>query len=448
MNLGKLTILIILFQSQHCLALEMLCAGNFSTPAEAFKISFGEKPMEVEAMVDDYRLYLVHDEADEFRTDLINAGNFPIKVGRYLIEYTYSFDPQHVGPQEFAVVRAEDGVQFAIIHDLIRSSANPIAVLDRVADLVRHKKGLKRNDSFFDQATRRGGQFRLVRTFGFNQESSTSQGQIVKRLAVSSLTSGFMAYRYFTVREKITDKLVVQIYDTEMGHDIPPELPKRIAASGGNWNPNALRAYQNWIRQFGEPSPEEIAHNHPDVEKARKAEAKLFQEGRAAQVKMLDEIFDFVGPLYKNKRKWSDEFVSGLYHKSLASLDNTRYILVRRRTPGGQAGPIVAMIGLTRAPYGKVTQFNTATGQWESFFRPALSAFASNFGYSIPFFHRNPFFKAMGLGTGQDIPRLGMEDYFGKDFWLQRPSVLETVLMPTGEGLPGIGGGRASTHGL
>ncbi len=427
-------------------AAELMCAALFPQKNISIQVSFGEKPSELESsMQDDYRLYLLHPDAENHRVNLpVEQNSLANKIGKYSLEYIYSIQGHN-----FCTLTAEDGIQFSILQNLLVSlvsGAETMKTLDRIADVVRNESGASEFDFFFSSAKQTGPNFRLSRANLTGQENQTERYRIVRRVPVSAASGRLETFRYFTTWEHTTDNLVVQIHDTEMGTDAPSEFPMFLRRSGLDWRAVWEKHYQS----LGLPSGHGFRHQFDSMmgalEASWKSETELLNVGRQEQVKMLDEVFEFIAPLYEIRRKWSKEFIQGLYKKALASLDVTRYIIVRRKTADGSIGPIVAVLGLNRAPYGKLIQFNEATNEWGNHYLPGMSAFANSFGYTLPAFHDQPFFDE--FGSAREIPRLGMEDYFGKNFWLPRPSILEVAVRPSGAQLPGLGENRTTSHGL
>ena len=115
------------------------------------------------------------------------------------------------------------------------------------------------------------------------------------------------------------------------------------------------------------------------------AQTNALREGRDHHLKALREILDFIFPLYRDRRGWNESFIEDLEDKAAETLNSTRYIVVRKKLEGNVAGPIVATMGLTKAPYGAVEFLNKATGNRERHFGPFGSAHQLTFipeGYS------------------------------------------------------------------
>ena len=87
------------------------------------------------------------------------------------------------------------------------------------------------------------------------------------------------------------------------------------------------------------------------------------------------EILEFIFPQYTERRGWSEEFVEKLYAEALKSLYHTKYVIVREK---GLNGKIIACMGLTRAPYGKVVYYNKLTQQWEERIGPFGKSFLAD----------------------------------------------------------------------
>jgi hypothetical protein len=145
--------------------------------------------------------------------------------------------------------------------------------------------------------------------------------------------------------------------------------------------------------------------------------------GRELQTKLINEILDFILPLYAERRGWSQEFIADLRTKALASADSTKYILVRDK----QTGEILATMGLTRAPYGKAILRNGKTMEWQEAEGP--------FGETIAQDALGPRLPTLDL-LGTKIPTLPMEKYLGK--LLPRPAVIDFVTRAVGSRLTGL----------
>ncbi|MDZ4663225.1 MAG: hypothetical protein SGJ18_16565 [Pseudomonadota bacterium] len=154
---------------------------------------------------------------------------------------------------------------------------------------------------------------------------------------------------------------------------------------------------------------------------SQKYSKKAIKNGRHRQAQLLNEILDFVLPLYKERRGWSEEFITHLRRKAHESIDHTRYIVVRDKS-----GNIVATLGLSRATYGKVKFHNKITQKVEELTGPFGRRFSDDnyqglydntygVGYALP-----------GL-WGKPIPLLPMETLFSEKAFLPRPSTREDL---------------------
>lgn len=165
----------------------------------------------------------------------------------------------------------------------------------------------------------------------------------------------------------------------------------------------------------------------PAVRWAFKLQKEMVSTSSAKQIKHLQEILAFICPQYAKRRGWSQEFVDKLYQESLESLFNTRYAVVRKKTARGKPGSIVATIGLTKAPYGKVVYFNKITQQWEERIGPFGQSYLSA-KYSVDRWDQMERLYQHPNWWQWPAPILSFEKNLPFDNRLPRPAVLESVL--------------------
>ncbi len=172
---------------------------------------------------------------------------------------------------------------------------------------------------------------------------------------------------------------------------------------------------------------------------ARNINTDALSKGRLKQREYLDEVMAFVFPLYAKRRGWGLEFIKKLYKKSFETADNTRYVIIREKTPDGKPGKILAVMGLNRVSYGKVKYFNKITQQWEESTGPfgATHSFENN---DVPTFNLDHLLK-YGFMMMPPSPTkwweptqvLGMESYL--NIQVPRPTLIEIMSRPTNKPL-------------
>jgi hypothetical protein len=99
-------------------------------------------------------------------------------------------------------------------------------------------------------------------------------------------------------------------------------------------------------------------------------ETALRAEGKRRQQSFIQEVLDFIIPLYKDRRHWSEEKLEALKKHSFETMDMTRYIRVKN-----EKGDVVSMIGLTTASYGKVHFFDDNKKSYVEMIGPFGSAY-------------------------------------------------------------------------
>jgi hypothetical protein len=137
------------------------------------------------------------------------------------------------------------------------------------------------------------------------------------------------------------------------------------------------------------------------------------QHGRAKQTAIIDEVLNFIFPLYAERRGWTQEFIADLRAKAHASADSTKYIVVRDKN----TNEILATMGLSRAPFGKALFRDEASQQWREV--------SGAFGETIAQDGLGPNAPKLNL-LDSAVPILPMEKYFGKAL-LPRPAVFDFV---------------------
>lgn len=161
------------------------------------------------------------------------------------------------------------------------------------------------------------------------------------------------------------------------------------------------------------------------TEWGRKAEANAIHDGKQKQKKSVDEILNFVFPLYKERRHWTDDFIKSLTKKAYESMDNTRYIIVRKKsTDPSKISPIIATIGVTRVTYGRVRFFNKVTRSWEEY----TGAFGNRYiddNYTGSSGRRYGFSTPDLWLSKPDL--LPMEKVFGNEAFLPRPVAKDSL---------------------
>ena len=268
-----------------------------------------------------------------------------------------------------------------------------------------------------------------VHPFSF-QHDRLGKHEILKQTispleTVSSFNDGNGVYRALVHSVAATENLLIETFDTEFRSHLlltkevgPYLLNKGIIPSLESFNTlltserGVSEAYDLVRRSL---SPTEV----------QQLESELLHNGRSVQKEKIDEILDFILPLYADRRGWSDSFIRDLRSKAYSSLNNTRYIVIRDRS----SKKIIATLGLTRSTYGKVKFFNKVTQAWEIHTGPFGTAYmidhvGGNGSRSL----RDSALKA-GIGLPEDwsghIGQLPMEEFFGKSIELPRPVIPE-----------------------
>lgn len=138
---------------------------------------------------------------------------------------------------------------------------------------------------------------------------------------------------------------------------------------------------------------------------------KIHDNGRETASELLDEILDFVLPLYIERRGWPKAFTQELRKKAHETITSTKYIIVR----DSQSQRIVGCIGLSRAPYGKAVFRNESDWNWIETTGAFGSTVDQDFSHSkIPETRR----------LDSPVPLLPMESYLGISP-LPRPMTVE-----------------------
>jgi hypothetical protein len=223
-----------------------------------------------------------------------------------------------------------------------------------------------------------------------------------------------LAYSQHRILKKArfeSEHVFVDIVDTEIRWGLPPQVVSKAKALG--LDVDALLG-QNEANLF----------NHKDPKAAdllKSAQLSALQEGRVQHLSALKEILDFTFPLYRDRRGWNENFIKDLNEKAAQTLNSTRYIIVRKKLANGKEGPIIANMGLTRAPYGAIEFFNKATGRRERHFGPFGSAYELSFISEVDAGLRG---YAPAKLWGQPVPAVPTEAIFGTGT-LPRPLVAD-----------------------
>jgi hypothetical protein len=223
-----------------------------------------------------------------------------------------------------------------------------------------------------------------------------------------------LAYSQHRILKKArfeSEHVFVDVIDTEIRWGLPPQIISKAKALG--LDVEALPG-QNEANLF----------NHQDPKAAdllKSAHLSALQEGRAQHLSALKEILDFTFPLYRDRRGWNEDFIKDLNEKAVQTLNSTRYIIVRKKLANGNVGPIIANLGLTRAPYGAIEFFNKATGRRERHFGPFGSAYDLSFISEAEESHRG---YASAKLWDQPVPVVPTEAIFGTGS-LPRPLVAD-----------------------
>jgi hypothetical protein len=221
------------------------------------------------------------------------------------------------------------------------------------------------------------------------------------RWLATSIMPG-QVYGFFERIRYETGNVMVEIYDTSRKTTVPISIRRRLRAKGIE--------IEDWIK-----NPHRWEHGNPLP--VYKAEDDAMALGKRIQNEAMHEILGFVFPLYAERRHWNEDFIKKLHAKAFATMDFTRYIVVREKLEGGKPGKILATLGLTRSLYRKFQFFNLKTQKWEE----------RTFGTMRPQEqHRWRGTQEAPAFLGTDFVRaLPMEDYFGEDYELPRPATLE-----------------------
>jgi hypothetical protein len=166
-----------------------------------------------------------------------------------------------------------------------------------------------------------------------------------------------------------SEHVFIDVIDTEIRAGLPPQIFQKAKVLGIDIEGLLSQDLADLI-------------NNKDLkirERLTSAHLLALKEGRDQHLKALREVLDFTFPLYRERRGWNENFIKDLDEKAAETLNSTRYIIVRRKLENGKTGPIIANMGLTRAPYGAVDFFNKSTGQWERHFGPFGSAYNLSF---------------------------------------------------------------------
>jgi hypothetical protein len=164
------------------------------------------------------------------------------------------------------------------------------------------------------------------------------------------------------------------------------------------------------------------------LEWGRKAEANMVEAGLMKQKLAVEEVLDFVFPLYRERRHWTDEFIESLTEKAFESMNDTRYVVIRKKPNGSNKNsPIIATIGLTKKTYGRVKFFNSITQMWEERTGSFGGTFDEN-NYSET--HLGGDIPLPDMWT-KSVELLPMEKVFGETAFLPRPATLQTFQIPS-----------------
>ncbi len=306
--------------------------------------------------------------------------------------YRYIHSASESATEHFATFQSSDGTQFSISHTLFPKTEqflNSIEygravqyLLDRTSTWVRQKIT---SEGGFDHENLQTSP-RIYNSV-WKQEGAGPAPVAFERFPIQ-FVSHSNNYRYVTRSTYESNDLFTEVIDTRIGRD-SQDLARRS---------NVL---------------------YPSLEKK---ENYQISDGRLKQKQYLDEIMSFIFPLYAKRRGWTEEFIRKLYKKTFETADNTKYIVVREKTSDGKPGKILAAMGLTRAPYGKIKFFNKTTNKWEEDTGP--------FGSVHDYFQEGKVNLADDPSKWQDpVYILAMEQYLGVH--LPRPSHIEYIQRPT-----------------
>ncbi len=145
------------------------------------------------------------------------------------------------------------------------------------------------------------------------------------------------------------------------------------------------------------------------------------QSGNEIQKRIIDEILDFVFPLYGERRGWSAEFIETLRAKAHATAVSTKYIVVR----DPQTNQILATMGLSRAPYGKAILRDSVDWRWKEIIGLfGSSIYKDGLGPKVPkwnsFSSQAPLLPMEGYLEGLRLPRPAVTELIARNFWDQK----------------------------
>jgi hypothetical protein len=227
---------------------------------------------------------------------------------------------------------------------------------------------------------------------------------------------GFARYRALRRRLEKSDGLFVQTIETIPLRYKPEILNKKMRDAG-----LIPSDFQQTNQQLA------MLRSHPLVQKAWKINKELIDHGRSEQLQELIEILNFVLPKYIEIRHWSQEFIEKIFNEAVLTMDNTVYKVVRA-DEGGRPGAILGVIGLTKAPYGKVVYYNRKFREWEERFGPFGDAYIKDKVARDDSSEANRHLRAPIYWDDSAIPILSFEKNLGPYDSLNRPAVLERVV--------------------
>lgn len=329
--------------------------------------------------IEDYRLHQMHHYT---LRPLNNAGNDYIRKNYDKILSTIAPEFHFIGEinvvgydhNRFYIFEAHNGTRFTITDlpyiwnkDVLVSSHSLLTRLRRIHSIVERKNTNAELDDYFR---------RISKNEKFFSQNSISEKNNVKIEKYDLGEIPGTAMRKVYVKRVIeTENTITEVYDTEMKHE-------------GDWTKSRHHA------------------------------------GKSVQRDVIQTVHGFIFPLYKTRRGWSDSFLEKLHAKSFETVNDTRYIIVRRKNLDGTPGEILSCIGLNRAPYGKVRYFDSKLANWVEEWGPIGYAYKTLKNYASQGWPESQ------SHWGQKIPILGMEQYLGNKPFLNRPSVIESVQLP------------------
>ena len=226
-------------------------------------------------------------------------------------------------------------------------------------------------------------------------------------------TVGSNLFRYSVITTIEDEKSLTEYHDTVVLPGDRSQLNAILVGSRETLSPRIH--YQHITEQVTDPVPTDLYER--------------LAKGKERQISNLQTVLTKVYTDYVRRRKWTKDFIIDLYHHALATLNNTPYVTVWEKIALGKPPKLIGTLGINRVNYGKVRFYNQVTQNWTEVTGSTGGGLQTDFP---------EFYSASGPerkieNWSAAVPLLGMEQMKDQPLILDRPMVLERMMLPLGD---------------